>query len=367
MIAAQEELDWECYRLYGLLDDDLTHRGDVPGIALGERAFEVVLARRVAAGEEQTAWFDRHGSVPITDLPASWPEGYRATVQRRLDAIASSRTIRLLERPEFKRRWAADSWEVMEARAVSAWVLDRLEDPALWSDAQGPRVQSVAQIASALRHDADLIEAARALTGAQDTDLHAVLAGLVAGEAVPFLAAYRYTDSGLRKRAEWENVWALQRREDAGETVSIPVPPKYTNKDFQRQSYWSARGKLDVPKERFISFPGCEAGADSSLVIGWAGWDHAEQARALARLLVERVSTEAWDASRQTPLLAGLVELEPWLVQWHATPQPPFPTSPAEAIRGLLDARLAAVHLTRDDVARWRPPAPTRGRSRARS
>ena len=26
MIAAQERLDWECYRLYGLVDDDLTDR-----------------------------------------------------------------------------------------------------------------------------------------------------------------------------------------------------------------------------------------------------------------------------------------------------------------------------------------------------
>ena len=38
-------------------------------------------------------------------------------------------------------------------------------------------------------------------------------------------------------------------------------------------------------------------------------------------------------------MLAGLAELEPWLAQWHSTPQPPFPASPAEAIRGLLDAR----------------------------
>ena len=28
----QEELDWECYRLYGLIEDDLTYAGDdLPG------------------------------------------------------------------------------------------------------------------------------------------------------------------------------------------------------------------------------------------------------------------------------------------------------------------------------------------------
>ena len=46
MIAVQEELDWEVYRLYGLIDEDLTYGADdLPGLALGERAFEIALAR----------------------------------------------------------------------------------------------------------------------------------------------------------------------------------------------------------------------------------------------------------------------------------------------------------------------------------
>ncbi len=46
-----------------------------PGLALGERAFEIALARAVEAGEEETAWFTRHGSTPITEIPAHWPTG----------------------------------------------------------------------------------------------------------------------------------------------------------------------------------------------------------------------------------------------------------------------------------------------------
>ncbi len=46
MIALQEELDWQVYSLYGLLDDDLTPRRSVPELRLGERAFEIVLAAR---------------------------------------------------------------------------------------------------------------------------------------------------------------------------------------------------------------------------------------------------------------------------------------------------------------------------------
>ncbi|WKK13440.1 BREX-2 system adenine-specific DNA-methyltransferase PglX [Rhodococcus ruber] len=49
MIAHQEELDWECYRIYGLIDEDLTYPGKLPEVRLGERAFEIVLARGLAS------------------------------------------------------------------------------------------------------------------------------------------------------------------------------------------------------------------------------------------------------------------------------------------------------------------------------
>ena len=42
MIAWQEELDWHCYRLYGLVDEDLTfadpEASDLPPLQLGQRA-----------------------------------------------------------------------------------------------------------------------------------------------------------------------------------------------------------------------------------------------------------------------------------------------------------------------------------------
>ncbi|MDN6352786.1 MAG: BREX-2 system adenine-specific DNA-methyltransferase PglX, partial [Corynebacterium sp.] len=67
MIAEQEELDWAVYHLYGLTDTDLSLPvGDVDGIDLGTRPFEIALARRVAAGETTTAWFARHHSTPVT-------------------------------------------------------------------------------------------------------------------------------------------------------------------------------------------------------------------------------------------------------------------------------------------------------------
>ena len=46
-----------------------------PGLKLGERPFEIALARQVAAGEEQTSWFERHGSTPITEIPDALARG----------------------------------------------------------------------------------------------------------------------------------------------------------------------------------------------------------------------------------------------------------------------------------------------------
>lgn len=41
--------------------------------------------------------------------------------------------------------------------------------------------------------------------------------------------------------------------------------------------------------------------------------------------------------------LAGLVELEPWLRQWHADPQPGYAGTPADFFTGLIDTELAAL------------------------
>ena len=371
MVAWQEELDWHTYRAYGLIEEALTavevsgeppYPGDaLPAVQLGQRAFEIVLSRRLAAGEESSQWFTRHGSTPITEIPAEWPADYRDLVQRRLDAIAANPQIRLLERPEFKRRWASESWEAMETAALTAFILDRLERRELWFTGGAPQVRSVAQIADAVRHD-EAIQGAVELLYGRYADRVAVFTALLADECVPFAAAWRYKPSGMVKRAEWEAVWEMQRREDAEETLDIPVPPKYAQGDFRKQSYWKHRGKLDVPKERFIAYPGAQRENDTTPVYGWAGWDHAEAAQALAELLVDRADRQDWEAERLVPLMAGLAELEPWLHQWHADVDPEFGTSVADDITALLDERLAAAGLTRADVAAWRPPEARRGR-----
>ncbi|MCV7056051.1 BREX-2 system adenine-specific DNA-methyltransferase PglX [Mycolicibacterium gilvum] len=368
LISQQEELDWEYYRIYRLVEDDFIFTGDLPGLALGERAFEIALARRMKDGEE-TAWFERHGSTPTTEIPDHFPADYRELLQRRLDAIESNPHIRLLEKPEYKRRWASEPWDKQVESALRGWLLDRVEDRALWFDRDGrPTPQSVAQLADVLDRDADFRSVLRLWAGDPNATTGAALAKLLADETVPFLAAYRYKPSGLDKRAAWEDTWALQRREDAGEKLPspIPVPPKYKPADFVKSSYWAHRGKLDVPKERFIGYPAVGRDTDATELLGWAGWDHAQQALALASLISARID-EGWDTTRLVPLLAGLHELVPWVRQWHNQIDPEYGESVADTVDAELTSRLNEHHLTVTDLTSWRPQPVRRGRRAART
>ncbi len=76
-------------------------------------------------------------SPPTIEIPTHWPDEYRALVQKRLDAIETNPFVRLLERPEYKRRWAGDTWDLKLLRALRDWLLDKLEEPSLWFTQQG--------------------------------------------------------------------------------------------------------------------------------------------------------------------------------------------------------------------------------------
>ncbi len=370
MIAAQEELDWACYALYGLLPagtapESLRH-AEPPPVRLGERAFEIVLARRMAAGSEQTTWFERHGSTPITELPAHWPADYRAIVERRIALIEADRNIGLIERPEYKRRWNDTSWTELQQTALRDWLLDRLETEAYWPRTpEQPQILSTWRLSELARRDRDFLHVAAVYTGEDSPDLHALVNELVGAESVPSLPAQRYTDTGLRKRAQWEATWALQRREDAGEDVGrIPVPPKYQSKDFSKPGYWKLRGALDVPKERWVSVPGCERGTDASLPILWAGWNHLQQAQAVAAYYMEMKDTEGWPTDRLIPLLAALQQLVPWLKQWHNDLDPSFGERMGDYYAGFLADEARSHGQTLEELAAWSPPAAPARRAR---
>ncbi|MCC7380503.1 MAG: hypothetical protein IT384_01635 [Deltaproteobacteria bacterium] len=184
---------------------------------------------------------------------------------------------------------------------------------------------------------------------------------------MPYVAALRYTHSGLEKRRAWLKTWALQRREDNGEDVGeIPIAPRYGQSDYGDPIYWRLRGKLDVPKERFISYPSCESDLDGEPVYGWAGWNHLQQAQALAALYDKRKTEEGWGKDRLTPMLAGLLELLPWVKQWHNDPSTEFGGQRlGDALEGFIDGECSKLGLTHDDLRKWRPEdAPKTGRKK---
>lgn len=366
MITEQEELDWAIYKLYGITDEDLSFpAGSVEGIELGQRAFEIALARRVASGETETAWFERHHSTPITELPEGWSSEYAARVQKRLELIESDRFINLLESPEYKRRWSSEPWDEKVSAALRDWLLTRLEDGGIWFDQDGmPQPRSIAEISGVIEARAEYADVLSVLplwSQKRDATTLQMLEDLLKGESVPFLKALRYKPSGLRKRAEWERTWEQQREEDAGtrDGKDVDVPPNYTSADMYPE-VWKHRGKLDVPKERFIAYPGAGSEEDPTDVIGWAGWDHLQQGLAIYRLFLERKQEEA-PVEIQAALLNGLQQELPWIMQWHNDVDPGTGERLGSYLSQHLEEHTHQLGISLEDLEQYNP---ARGRAR---
>lgn len=374
LVFLQEEVDWWAYHSFGLTDDPLVMPSDFTlGLRPGQRAFEFLLARGALAGVAAPSWPSLVSRATPATSPADWPDAYRELVERRMEAIQSNPFIGLVERPECKRPWAGGDWPEMRRRLLRDWLLDRLETAQIWFDEQS-RVtpKSLAALADVLNRDSDFVAVLALWEERRDAPMIKSLEALLIPQSVPYLAAHRYRESGMRKRSAWEETWRIQRLADSNQSAALrpegsdqpgtPVPPEFSSGDFARSEYWSNRGKFDLPKERFISYPNAGREGDSSTVVGWAGWDHSQQALALATL-IQSGEQQGWAEERLTPLVAGLSELLPWVEQWHSSPDPLYGgSSPAEFFAGLLDNYMAKIGATRESLAAWRPPAVTRGR-----
>jgi hypothetical protein len=356
-----------------------------------------------------------------------------------MEKIRQSSDLRIIEEAHYKRRWIgrqglfnhkAGSKDLLVA--AENWLLDRMESSTIWAIVDA-RLVSTNQFTDLLRRGADFLSVAALYAGRSDVNLEALVAELVAKESVPCLAALRYAEAGIRKRAQWETTWDKQRREDqidaevaarrdtfraqaerraqeqwqsvnprrpgeqpepyairmqAGaapaaeqqidrlvaeeqrrrkrdEVGNIPVPPKFIAKDFLSSDFWRLRGGLDLPKERFVSFPHCQREADGSLVITWAGHTPLKRALAIAAYYQERKDSDGWPAERLVPLLAGVIELVPWLLQWHNEYDPDLGARMGDYFVDFVQTEARALGMTEAAVAAWTPPAtPRRGRTR---
>jgi hypothetical protein len=253
-----------------------------------------------------------------------------------------------------------------------------MEDRRYWAQ---PEITSAARLADQVRQDAEFMQVAELYRGRPDFDVPGLLSELIQGEGVPILPIQRYKATGLRKREAWEQVWGLQRQEDAIDAEvgvdapgipeaenllrktkakelkkerigDIPVPPKYASADFKETTYWRLRGKLDVPKERFVLFPGIGREADTTPVFTWAGWDHVEQARAIAGYY-EQVRNEGWSDERRVPLLAAVLELVPWLKQWHNAIDPAYGIGMGDFFEDYVKTEARAMGKTVEEIRSW--------------
>lgn len=392
MVALQEELDWHCYQAYGLLSEALVYQDELPLVQAGERAFEILLARESATNGGSNAWFTRHNLVQTTKIPAHWPDNYKALIEKRLAIMQTDRFIKLIEQPEYKRRWLPLEWQKQEETALQNWLLNFLE--AQCFDAAQPELTTCAQLADSINRDTLAKAIAQRYTGNDLFEAQPLVEKLVASEHVPQVAASRLKPASIKKYRVWQETWDKQRQEDAidaefgvahplseaeaentdkaaayelakqqakrnkAELIGdIPLPPKYVRSDFRSATYWPLRGKLDVPKERFFSLPGCEREGDATLVIGWAGMNHLQRAQVIASWYLDRKERDGWEAEKLTPMLVAIDELISWLKQWHNEIDPEFGERMGDYYEGFLLEELRQSNISRDELLTWQPSA----------
>jgi hypothetical protein len=289
MVALQEELDWLCYGLYGLdkASDVVAPERVEPcpptwlpwNLGFAERDAEnrAALARGEEPDEQPTAWFTRHGWDALVALPDKASTALRKRIEARRARTTSTPALALIESANFKRRWYKPDYVAQEQEALTLWLADRVEDAA--------RARSgaftVEQLVASVQDDARVLAVCDLLTGRRDFSLSQLVVETLNGDGVPSHRVHLYKPSGLVKRAVWERTWEDQRREDAGEKVTSEVPPTYGNGDFLKPELWQLRGKLDVPKERFIAFTEVPGRSGVETLYGWAGWTPAQRLKAI--------------------------------------------------------------------------------------
>lgn len=378
MIAAQEELDWHVYSVYGLIDKKLVYNGKLPPIKPGERAFEIALAVQVRDENIKSAWFERHNIKPIYSVPEHWPKQYQELINKRIAITYENRSLNLIEKPEFKRRWSTTSWDEELFKALKSWLLERIENHYLKHDSE---LTTCAGLSDRVRTDDDFNKVAAHYTGNDLFDIQKLVVDLVATESIPQMAPARYKPSGITKFRAWQETWDKQREEDAidartelpedhGDYLSkdaaeemkqqqignIPVPPRYANKDFTKAAYWPLRGKLDVPKERFFSLPACEKSGDSTPVIGWAGMNHLQRATAIVVWYQDRKEVDGFSKEQLMPMLVAIDELIPWLKQWHNELDPEYELKMGDYYESWLLEELKELDIARGELLSWVPP-----------
>ncbi|MBN1536877.1 MAG: BREX-2 system adenine-specific DNA-methyltransferase PglX [Anaerolineales bacterium] len=298
MIFLQEELDWLSYELFGLikkapLAEDLLDKSQYDNaiLALGQRPFEL-------------AGFGYNGDWPIGYKPPLLPDYLKNLTEARIAIIESNLDIGILEDPRYKRRWAPPDYKKEFQEAAEWWLAEKLE----FALEQYGKPITLRQWVRLLHNDTRVNAVLEVLTNTQAYDLEGELLKVIQTNSVPNRPEHYLKPSGLRKNMLW------QQQDETS------IPPEFKRGDFSDGTAWSIRGKLNIPRERFIVYNefdhtcrGCDAPESGGPWFGWAGWDTARRADALAFLL-EQANRAGWELRfRQCGLRAALRDLLPQL------------------------------------------------------
>ena len=335
MIAFQEELDWLTYASYGLIDPVLVAAPDlIEPLAAGHRPFEILFARadEDVDGDEKSAWWSRHSHDRVTEIPPRYSEAMRARIQARMDLIESDAKLQFIEQAAYKRRWQTPDLGEETRIAAELYLLDRLEDLfAPGGPLAKPAPYRLEQIVDVWMQDTRTVAVARLWKGG-DLELTVVAEQLLRATSLPDNPYRLYTAEGVRTLDAWKHTWQLQDLEDQGKSFidpdtgkpiidpdtrkpleSIPVPPKFDRTHFQSADAFSTRGKLNVPRERFILF------ADLTPPrYGWNGWRDTE--RALAQIAAYELAERDPDHPLPPPTTADPRRCGPTLGLWESLP-----------------------------------------------
>jgi len=343
MIFLQEEMDWVAYEMYGLLKaktplaEDYLSQTEYKAahLELGQRPFEV-------------ADQGYQGDWPKGYQPEPLPESLRPLTEARIGVMEANEDIALLEHPLYKRRWIPPDYAKEFRQAAGWWLAEKLE----WALEQHGRPISLREWARILGRDERVNAALEVLTSTPMFDLEQELLKIIRANSVPDRAEHYLKPSGLRKLHATRNTQHETR-----------ITPQFARKDFSGATAWKRRGKLNIPRERFIHYAefdhtgrGADAPDSGGPWFGWAGWDSGQRADALAFLL-DRANRAGWELRwRQCGLRAALRDLLPELTELAAADRAEF-----EAIAGVCGMELSTrcyCQAYRDGIAHGEPGVP---------
>ena len=68
-------------------------------------------------------------------------------------------------------------------------------------------------------------------------------------------------------------------------------------------------------------------------------------------------TSDGWSDERLVALLAGLLELVPWLLQWHNEIDPDYHMRMGDYFKSFVEEEARGMQKTVDEIRAWRPPA----------